>query len=227
MTDIAKNLEDVRHRIAEACTVAHRDFHGVTLVAVSKTQPIEAIRTAYDAGQRHFAENYAQELRDKARRLPDDIIWHFIGHLQKNKVRYVVGTAALIHSVDSVEILEAIAARAAREKLVQDILIELNLAGEATKTGAPPESLDELATRVRALPAVRLRGLMTMAPYEAHEKEARAIFGRLNELGASLSLEEVPHAELSMGMSGDFESAIAEGATLVRIGTAIFGPRRT
>ncbi|MEW6777357.1 MAG: YggS family pyridoxal phosphate-dependent enzyme, partial [Bdellovibrionota bacterium] len=164
------------------------------------------------------------ELRDKAKDFPE-ARWHFIGHLQTNKVKYVVGKATLVHSVDSEKILEALSERAEREKLVQDVLLELNLSGDKTKTGAPESLLPQLAAKAGALPGVRLKGLMTMGPASASEKDTRAAFRRLKELSASLTLSPQIAPELSMGMSGDFEIAIEEGATLVRIGTAIFGER--
>jgi len=225
MTDVAANLEKVRVDIAAACRRAGRDPADVRLIAVSKTHPVEAIEVAYRAGQRDFGENYAQELRDKAGKLPQDIRWHFIGHLQTNKIKYVVGTAALIHSVDSAEIIESIAARARRSGLVQDILVEINLSGEASKTGAAPAALGELASKARSLEGVRFQGLMTMAAEGASPEGARQTFNQLKTLAKSLNLPGQMPPELSMGMSGDFESAVLEGATLVRIGTAIFGPR--
>lgn len=230
MNAIADKLDIVREKIAAACERCGRDPSEVRLVAVSKTHPAQVIRDAHGHGQRLFGENYGQELRDKARELAelDGIEWHFIGHLQKNKVKYVVGTAALIHSVDSAEILQAIAARAAREGLIQDILIELNLSGEAAKTGAAPGEFEALAEQARALEGVRLRGLMTMAhgPGKAADMgSVRATFARLRDLAKSPIIRNIERPELSMGMSADFEIAIEEGATLVRVGTAIFGPR--
>ncbi len=221
---VAGRLATIQERMASACHRAGRDPKSVRLVAVTKTQPLSAVREAYEAGQRDFGENYAQELRDKAKDFPE-ARWHFIGHLQTNKVKYVVGTAALVHSVDSEKILEALSERAEREKLVQDVLLELNLSGDKTKTGAPESALPALAAKAAALPGVRLRGLMTMGPASASEKDTRAVFRRLKELSASLTLSPQIAPELSMGMSGDFEIAIEEGATLVRIGTAIFGER--
>ncbi len=225
MVDVAANLDRLRANIGAACRKAGRDPAGVRLVAVSKKHPVAAIEAAYRAGQRDFGENYAQELRDKARELPKDIHWHFIGHLQSNKVKYVVGTAALVHSVDSAEILEGVAGRAKRMGLVQDVLVEINLSGEASKTGAAPEALAELASEAFSLEGVRLKGLMTMAAEGAPPEAARRTFNELKVLAKSLILPNQMPPELSMGMSGDFESAILEGATLVRIGTAIFGPR--
>lgn len=230
MSALAENLAAIDSRIAAACARCGRDLSGVRLVAVSKTHPAAMIAEAWESGQRVFGESYGQELRDKARELAglSGIEWHFIGHLQKNKVKYVVGNAALIHSVDSAEILDAVAGRAAREGLTQDILLEFNLSGEAAKTGAPPEEFEHLVTRARQSEGVRLKGLMTMAhaPGDAADEGAvRATFQRLRELAKSPIIRDIERIELSMGMSADFEIAIEEGATLVRVGSAIFGSR--
>ena len=230
MNVLAENLAAINDRIAAACARCGRDASDVRLVAVSKTHPATMIAEAHEHGQRVFGESYGQELRDKARELAglSGIEWHFIGHLQKNKVKYVVGNAALIHSVDSAEILDAVGQRAAREGLTQDILLEFNLSGEAAKTGAAPGEFEALVERARRSEGVRLRGLMTMAhaPGEGGEEGAvRATFQSLRELAKSPIIRDIERIELSMGMSADFEIAIEEGATLVRVGSAIFGSR--
>ncbi len=193
---------------------------GVTLVAVSKAQPAEAIREAYAAGQRHFGENYVQEWRDKAAALADlpDLAWHFVGGLQTNKVKYLVGRVALVHAVDREELGREIARRSAGAGITTRVLVEVNVAGEASKAGCSPADAPALVASLRALPGLEVAGLMCIPP---PDEPPRPLFARLRELAASLGLRE-----LSMGMSGDYPDAIAEGATLVRVGTAIFGERR-
>jgi pyridoxal phosphate enzyme (YggS family) len=192
---------------------------GVTLVAVSKTQPAEAIREAYAAGQRHFGENYAQEWRAKADALADlpDLVWHFVGALQTNKVKYLAGRAAFVHTVDREELAREIARRHAARGAVARVLLEVNVAGEPRKAGCAPEATAALAAAVRGLDGVELRGLMCVPPAEG---DPRPWFRRLRALAAGLALPD-----LSMGMSGDWREAIEEGATLIRVGTAIFGAR--
>ncbi len=222
---IGQRLADVRASIERAAREAGRDPATVRLVAVSKLQPDSAISETLAAGQRDFGENYAQELRDKARAIPG-ACWHFIGPLQRNKVKYVVGVAALIHSVDGPSLLEEIARRAATLGIVQRCLIEVNVGGEAQKAGCAPEELPSLVDAFRASPHVALDGLMCIPPALPPE-EVRPCFRRL----AALARDERARTglglvELSMGMSADFPVAIDEGATLVRVGTAIFGERR-
>jgi len=223
MDRVADRLEEVRRRIARAAERAGRAPDEVRLVAVSKTIGIERIREAVEAGHRDFGENYVQEAREKLNAFGPEIRWHFIGHLQSNKARNVVGAFALIHSVDSETLAGEIQKRAAAAGIVQDVLIEVRLDPAATKTGVEPEALDRLVDRVRTLPNVRLLGLMGMPPLFADPEDARPGFRLLRELLDALPPES--RRELSMGMSSDFEVAIEEGATLVRVGTAIFGPR--
>ena len=194
---------------------------GVTLVAVSKTHPPEAIREAYAAGQRHFGENYAQEWREKADALADlpDLRWHFVGGLQTNKVKYLAGRVHLVHAVDREELARELSRRFGQKGAVARVLLEVNTGGEATKGGCAPAAAPRLAAAVRALPSVELQGLMCMPP---PEDDPRPHFRLLRDLRDRLGLRE-----LSMGMSADWEIAIAEGATIVRIGTAIFGERET
>jgi len=221
--DIAAALAEVRARIERAARRAGREPAAVRLVAVSKTRPPEDVRAALWAGQRVFGENYAQELRDKARALggaspaPE---WHFIGPLQKNKVKYVVGTAVLVHAIESAELAAEIDRRAAARGLTQDVLVEVNLAREPQKHGVAPEEVGALVAALRALGHVRCRGLMTMAPLAERAEASRPHFRALRILAAQLDL-----AELSMGMTQDLEVAVEEGATLVRVGSAIFGAR--
>jgi PLP dependent protein len=219
MTPIAESLARVRAKIPA----------GVTLVAVSKTQPAEAVREAYAAGQRHFGENYAQEWRDKAALLADldGLVWHFIGALQTNKVKYLVGAAgaptapraAWIHTVDRLALAEELSKRSARRGTTTRVLIEVNVAGEASKSGCAPGDVPALRDALARLPAIELRGLMCIPPAEG---DPRPHFARLRQLRDALG-GDLP--DLSMGMSGDYEAAIAEGSTIVRVGTAIFGAR--
>ena len=200
----------------------------VTLVAVSKTHPVEAIREAYDAGHRVFGESRPQELREKYEALPQDIEWHMIGHLQTNKVNKVVGRAALIESVDSEHLLQKVERAAAAANLTQEILIEINIGGEESKSGVSAESLWPLLDIAAAQPHIRLRGLMAIPPAAATPDETRAFFAQMRELLAKAADRHYENAKmdiLSMGMSGDYPDAIREGATIVRIGTAIYGAR--
>lgn len=213
MSTIAARLAEVRARIARACAVAGRDPSAVALVAVSKTKSADDVRAAYAAGQRDFGENYVQELREKAEALRDlDLRWRFIGHLQRNKAKDVVGVASCIETLDSTRLADAIAKRGAAE-----VMIQVNVAGEKQKGGCAPEDLEALVAHVRALAALDLRGLMTIPPLGG---DPRPHFRALRALARDHGLRE-----LSMGMSADLESAIEEGATSVRVGTAIFGGR--
>lgn len=241
MAGLAERLAGLRAAIAEACARAGRDPAGVRLLAVSKLQPAAAVAEALAAGQLEFGENYAQELRDKdaeLRGLPlapsalAGLRWHFIGHLQRNKIHLVAGRVALIHSIDSLELIEALRARLERgpEKGAgQDVLIEVSLAGEQQKAGCPPAEVPALLDAIAACGGlVRCRGLMGMPPLVDDPEASRPHFRRLRELRDELARTPRPHValdELSMGMSHDFAVAIAEGATLLRIGTALFGPR--
>ncbi|MFL5434957.1 MAG: YggS family pyridoxal phosphate-dependent enzyme [Myxococcales bacterium] len=215
---IADNLRGVRERIDRACERAKRDPASVTLVAVSKVQPIEAIREALEAGQRDFGENYAQELREKADAIGAAVNWHFLGALQTNKVKMIVGRVALLHTCDRPSLAQELNKRAASLGIVQRVLVEVNLAREPQKGGIAPADLPSFVGTLRNLPSLRCEGLMCIPPAE---EEARLHFRRLRELRDELGV--LP--ELSMGMSADYETAIEEGATIVRVGTAIFGER--
>lgn len=224
---IAERLREVRARIERAAREARRDPAAVRLVAVCKKKPPEAVREAYAAGQRAFGENYAQELAAKAEALADlpDIEWHFVGHLQTNKARVVARHAHVVHTVDSAALARELGKRAAREGRAapMPVLIEVNVGGEPQKAGAAPSDIDEVMQAVRAQPALALRGLMTMPP-AGDPAAARRAFETLVSLrnlhGGAAALPE-----LSMGMSADLEVAVACGATLVRVGTDVFGPR--
>jgi pyridoxal phosphate enzyme (YggS family) len=218
--DLAQSLATVRARIEAACAAAGRAPGSVELVAVSKTQPVEAVRAAYAAGQRVFGENYVQELVAKAAACADlaDLRWHFIGHLQRNKARDVVRVGATTESVDSARLASALAERAAADGRVIDVFVQVNVAVEPQKSGCAVAELPALIDAIRAMPALRLRGLMTVPPADT---DPRPVFDALAALAAVHGV-----SGLSMGMSGDLEAAIAAGATHVRVGTAIFGARR-
>jgi PLP dependent protein len=226
VSELADRLAMVRSRIEDAAARAGRDADDVVLVGITKTWPVDVCKAALDAGLADLGENRAQEFRDKTTVLGPAARWHFVGHLQTNKVRHVVGSAVLIHSVDGFGLAEAISRRAAAADVVQDVLIEVNIAGEATKHGVAPETVIPLARDISGLPGVRVRGLMTMPPLSDDPETTRRYFKELAELGQRAA-DVVPGAtELSMGMTRDFEVAVEEGATIVRVGEAIFGPRR-
>lgn len=215
--DVAASVATVRARIAEACARARRDPSSVRLIAVSKTKPLELLRQALSAGQTVFGENYAQELKEKSEALGAGVEWHFIGALQTNKAKVVVGRASLIHTCDRLALAQELSKRAKAAGVEQRVLLEVNVGREPQKAGALPEDAAALLDEVRALPSLRCDGLMCIPPADG---DPRPHFRALRELAARLGL-----AELSMGMTADFESAIEEGATLVRVGTAIFGER--
>lgn len=224
---IADRYARVLARVAAAAERTGRAPEDVTLVAVSKTWPAGVLKDAAGAGVEVFGENRAQELREKHAVLGDRVRWHFVGPLQSNKVRHVVGVAELIHSVDRYGLAEAIARRARSLGIVQDVLVEVNTGGEATKHGVEPAGAVRLAEEVAALEGTAVRGLMAIPPRTADPEGTRPYFHDLAEL-RELVAQSVPGAtELSMGMSADFEQAIEEGATIVRVGEAVFGPRNS
>lgn len=226
---IAARLTAIRARIDAAARAAGRDPASVRLIAISKTFPIDAVRAAYDAGQRDFGENRVQEALQKISRSADlTIRWHLVGHLQTNKARKAAPAFAMIQSVDSVELLQKLDAAAAETGHAPELLIQVDLAAEATKHGAPPAEVPRLFEAAAACRAARLVGLMTLPPVPDTPEDARPWFRRLRDLRDQWQAAGVPATmlrELSMGMSGDFEVAVQEGATLVRVGTAIFGSR--
>ncbi len=222
------NLYEVEERIQEACRRAGRDRSEVTLVAVSKTKPAEMLREAYDLGVRVFGENKVQEIREKYEVLPKDIEWHMIGHLQTNKVKYIVDKVRLIHSVDSFKLAEVIEKEAEKHGRTVDVLLEVNVAEEASKFGLKPSDVLPMAEKISQLPHVNLRGLMTIAPFVENPEKNRAIFANLHELYVDIKEKNIDNGTvsiLSMGMTNDYEVAIEEGATMVRVGTGIFGAR--
>lgn len=223
--DLVARIARVRARIAAAAARADRDPATITLVAVSKTVEIGLIRAAIDAGMTDLGENRAQELRRKQESLADrDVRWHMIGSLQRNKVKDVVGRVVLIHSVDSFALADAIAARARGLEITQDILLEVNASGEQTKHGIAPSDVAIIAQRVAGLKGVRLRGFMTLAA-PGDLEVARSCFRTLRTIRDEIAATIGTAAELSMGMTGDLDAAVEEGATIVRVGTAIFGVR--
>lgn len=225
---LAEQLHEVERRIQEACVRSHRDPSEVTLIAVSKTKPVEMLREVYDAGSRNFGENKVQELTAKYDQLPSDIRWHMIGHLQRNKVKYIVDKAAMIHSVDSVRLAQTIEQEAAKKQVVVPVLAEVNVAEEESKFGLKVDDVLPFVKEVAVYPHLRLMGLMTIAPYVEDPEENRSVFRRLKELSvdiAAKNIDNVTMSVLSMGMTGDYEVAIEEGATMVRVGTGIFGAR--
>lgn len=225
---VSERMLETRERIENACRRAGRAPSEVTLLAVSKTKPVLLLKEAYDAGQREFGENKVQEILEKAPQLPDDIEWHMIGHLQRNKVRQVIEHASLIHSVDSFRLAEEINIQALKRKLVKDVLIEVNAAGELSKFGVSIEDTLPLVQQISELKGLRVKGLMTVAPYVVASEENRPVFRKIKQLAVDIAKENIDNVSmdvLSMGMSGDYETAIEEGATIVRVGTGIFGER--
>ena len=221
-------LQEVEKRIQAACDRAGRKREEVTLIAVSKTKPVETLQEAYDLGVRIFGENKVQELTAKYEALPKDIHWHMIGHLQTNKVKYIIDKAELIHSVDSLKLAETIEKEAAKHDLIADILVEVNVAEEESKFGMKMEEVIPFVEKVSAFPHVRVRGLMTIAPFVEDPEENRSIFADLHKLYIDIKKKNHDNGTvsiLSMGMTNDYEVAIEEGATMVRVGTGIFGAR--
>ncbi len=225
---ITKNLNQVKENIIKACERVGRDPSEVTLLAVSKKKSKEDIMEAYNVGHRIFAENYVQELTEKIDDLPSDIEWHMIGHLQRNKVKYVAGKVAMIHSVDSLRLANEINEFSLKKGFVTEILAEVNVGEEQNKFGFAPEEVEEFAVQVSEMSGIRLTGLMTSAPYVTNPEENRLIFRKLHDLCVDInkkSIDNVIMKKLSMGMTADYVVAVEEGATHVRVGTAIFGTR--
>lgn len=225
--DLAANLNRIQERIAGACTRAGRDPGSVTLMAVTKTQPPEVVRAAADLGLTLFGENKVQEAKTKIPQCPGRLRWHMIGHLQSNKCRDAIELFDMIQGVDSLHLAEELNRRAEQASKRMPILLEVNIVGEASKFGYPPERLLAEFNQLNALPRLEIHGLMTIPPWTPEPEKVRPVFRELREL--KQRCEEIlgaPLPHLSMGMSGDFEVAIEEGATMVRLGTALFGERR-
>ncbi len=225
---LKENLQEVEKKIQAACERAGRDRSEVTLIAVSKTKPVEDLMEIYDAGVRTFGENKVQEMCDKMERMPEDIKWHMIGHLQRNKVKYIVDKVALIHSVDSFRLAEEINIQAKKRGIVVPILVEVNIAEEETKFGVTRDDAIELVKQIATLDGIQIKGLMTIAPYVVDSEENRGFFRKIKELSIDIMNQNIDNVDMdviSMGMTGDYEVAIEEGATMVRVGTGIFGKR--
>ncbi len=226
---IQENLQVVQKNISAACTRSGRSETAVKLIAVSKTKPVAMLREAYDAGCRDFGENKVQELVEKYEQMPKDIRWHMIGHLQRNKVKYIVDKVWLIHSVDSLRLAEEISKEAVRKNVKVSILVEVNVAGEESKFGVTTQDAISLVEEIAKLPNIVIKGLMTIAPYVENSEENRLYFAKLMQIYVDIihkNIDNVFMEELSMGMTGDYEVAIEEGATYVRVGTGIFGERQ-
>ncbi len=225
---IKENLRDVQEHILSAVNASGRKPEDVCLIAVSKTKPVSLIMEAYDAGIRDFGENKVQELVSKYEEMPKDIRWHMIGHLQTNKVKYIVDKVCLIHSVDSIKLAQEISKEAQKKGVVCDILLEVNVADETSKFGLSCEDVAKTAEEIAKLSGIRIRGLMTVAPYVDDPEKNRPVFRKLKQLSVDITNKNIDNVFmdiLSMGMSGDYEVAIAEGAKYIRVGTSIFGER--
>ena len=226
---VKEQLAQVEENIVKACEKAGRSRSEVTLIAVSKTKPVEMLLEAYEAGARDFGENKVQELVDKIPRLPKDIRWHMIGHLQRNKVKYIVDQVSLIHSVDTYRLAEEINIQALKKNITVPVLIEVNVANEASKFGVQAEDTLQLVQEIAStLKNIRIQGLMTIAPYVDDPEDNRLYFRKLKDLSVDIAAENIDNVSmnvLSMGMTGDYTVAIEEGATMVRVGTGIFGER--
>lgn len=222
------NLEKVREKINAACARVGRNPEEVTLVAVSKMKPLSDIETLLETGQMEYGENYVQELCDKYENISKPVHWHMIGHLQTNKVKYIIDKTVLIHSVDSVHLAKQIEKEAAKKNLTAQILIQVNIAEEETKFGLDTDNLIQIIKEISEFPHVHIRGLMTSAPFVADPEENRCYFKKLHELFIDIGRKNIDNVTmdiLSMGMTNDYEVAIEEGATMVRVGTGIFGER--
>ena len=225
---VAENYREVVRRVGEACARSGRNRKEVTLIAVSKTKPVELIREAMDAGADVFGENKVQELCDKYEQLPKTLHWHLIGHLQRNKVKYIVDKVDLIHSVDSMRLAEEISKEAEKKQTDVKVLIEVNVAQEESKFGVSVDETEELVREIAKLPRIHVLGLMTIAPNVSDPEENRPVFRTLKKLAVDIKMKNIDNVRmdvLSMGMTGDYQVAIEEGATMVRVGTGIFGER--
>ena len=231
---VAENIREVEAKIAAAAAKSGRKAEDILLLAVSKTKPVELIGEAVQAGCVSLGENKVQEIMEKYEPMMDyapagdRIHWHLIGHLQTNKVKYIIDKVDMIHSVESLKLAQEIEKRAAQKELVMDVLIEVNMGGEESKFGVAPEETEALLREIAAMAHIRVRGLMTVAPFVENQEENREVFRQIRELLVDMNSKEIDNIKmdtLSMGMTGDYEVAIEEGATIVRVGTGIFGER--
>ena len=228
MGAIKENIQIVEQNIDKACAASGRKRSEVTLIAVSKTKPVSDIREAMDFGIKVFGENKVQEMKSKTEEITELLDWHMIGHLQKNKVKYLPGMVCLIHSVDNIPLAEEIEKQALANNMTMDILCEVNMAGEDTKFGLSPEQTESFIESISHLEHVNIKGLMTIAPYTDNAESNRPYFAGLRKLMLSINSKHILDHEmdtLSMGMTGDYMVAIEEGATFVRVGSGIFGER--
>lgn len=225
---LSENLREVQDNISEACRRSGRNPKEVTLIAVSKTKPVEVLQDAYDAGARFFGENKVQEITAKYPVLPSDIHWHMIGHLQRNKVKYIIDKVDMIHSVDSLRLAQTIEQEAAKHNKIMPILLEVNIAEEDTKFGLKVQEVQPLLEEISSFEHIQVEGLMTIAPFVDNAEDNREVFRALKKLSVDISGKNINNINmhvLSMGMTGDYEVAVEEGATMVRVGTGIFGAR--
>ncbi len=225
---LKENLTKVEENIQKACDKAGRDRSEVTLIAVSKTKPVEMLKEIYDEGIREFGENKVQEMCEKMELLPDDIKWNMIGHLQTNKVKYIIGKTSLIHSVDSLKLAEEIQKQAVKHDVIADILVEVNIANEESKFGISKDETIQMVKDIAKLDHLRIKGLMTIAPFVENPEDNRLYFREIKQLSVDINNQNIDNVSmdiLSMGMTGDYMVAIEEGATMVRVGTGIFGER--
>lgn len=225
---LKENLINVENNIMKACEKAGRNRSEVTLIAVSKTKPVEMLQEVYDEGIRYFGENKVQEMCDKMEVMPKDINWNMIGHLQTNKVKYIVGKTSLIHSVDSLKLAEEIQKQAIKNNVIVDILVEVNIANEETKFGISKEEAIQMVKDIAKLDYIRIKGLMTIAPFVENPEDNRLYFREIKQLSVDINNQNIDNVcmdILSMGMTGDYMVAIEEGSTMVRVGTGIFGER--
>ena len=225
---VARQYDEIKKRVEAACLRVGRKPEEVTLIAVSKTKPVEMLREAYEAGARDFGENKVQEILKKHPKMPEDARFHMIGHLQRNKVKQVLPHAVLIHSVDSYRLAEQISQEAGKLGITAKILLEVNVAKEESKFGMMPEDVEEMAGQIAALPHLQIEGLMTIAPFVDDPEKNRPVFRKLYQLSVDIkkkNIDNVNMGVLSMGMTGDYQVAVEEGSTMIRVGTGIFGAR--
>jgi len=225
---VGENYKQVLSTVSERALKSNRNVADVTLIAVSKTKPVELLQKVYNAGARDFGENKVQEIIAKYDKLPSDIRWHMIGHLQTNKVKYIADKVYMIHSVDTVKLAEVISKEALKVGRVIPVLVEINVAGEESKFGISPKECENFIRQIHQLEGITVRGLMTIAPFVENGEENREYFKSLKQLSVDIMQKNIDNVSmdfLSMGMSGDYETAIEEGANLVRVGTRIFGER--
>lgn len=227
MSTIGKNYISVKERVAAAAVKSGRKPEDIMLVAVSKTKPVEEIKQAVEAGAHILGENKVQEVMAKYDEIPH-VQWHLIGHLQTNKVKYIIDKVKMIHSVDSLKLAEEISKRALKANVIMNVLVEINIGGEASKSGVTPQEAEDLCVEISKLKGIKIKGLMTVAPFVENPQETRVYFKKMNKLFVDIrakNYDNIDMVYLSMGMTNDFEVAIEEGANIVRVGTAIFGAR--